>query len=70
MRDGVRPLRTKRITFAPRSARSSPISRPTAEPAAISSTTTSVRAFAGIDSFAVRVVVSAVAVSISNCEPI
>src|SRR4029077_6950207 len=43
---------------------------PTADPAAVSSTTTPVRVFGGTELCAVRITVTAVAVLISNCAPI
>src|SRR5260370_16296093 len=58
------------MTFTPRSVRSLPRSRPTADPAAVSSTTTPARESGGTDSCAVLIAVSAVAVLIRSCAPI
>jgi hypothetical protein len=58
------------MTFTPRSVRSLARSRPTADPAAVSSTTTPARESGGTDSCAVLIAVSAVAVLIRSCAPI
>src|ERR1700730_15786223 len=58
------------MTLTPRSIKSLSISRPTADLAAVSSTTTSARESAGTDSCAVLIAVSAVPVLIRSCAPI
>ena len=63
-------LRTSLMTFTPRSARTLPMRRPTADPAPVSSVTTPVRASGGRESCAARITVSAVIVLISICAPI
>jgi hypothetical protein len=63
-------LRTSLMTFTPRSVRTLARSRPTADPAPVSSTTAPVRASGGRESCAVRIAVRAVAVLISICAPI
>ena len=62
-------LRTSLMTFTPRSARTLPVRRPTADPAPVSSATTPVRASEGSESCAARITVRAVAVLISICAP-
>lgn len=63
-------LLTNLMTLTPWSVRSLPTSRPTADPAAVRSTTTPECASGGRESCAVRITVRAVAVLISICAPI
>jgi hypothetical protein len=63
-------LRTNRMTFTPRSVRTLPIRRPTADPAAVSSVTNRVRASGGRESCAAPITIRAVNVLISICAPI
>ncbi len=63
-------LRTSRIGRTPRSIKSLTISRPTADPAAVTTATTSSRASGGTESCAVRSAISAVTVLISICAAI
>jgi hypothetical protein len=58
------------MTFTSRSVRSLPRSRPTADPAAVRSTTAPARASGGKEACAARITVRAVAVLISICAPI
>jgi hypothetical protein len=62
-------VRTRLMTFTPRSARTLAVRRPTADPAPASNTTTPVRASGGRESCAVRITASAVSVLISLCAP-
>ena len=62
-------LRTSLMTFTPRSVRTLPVRRPTADPAPVSSVTTPVRASGGSESCAARITVRAVTVLISICAP-
>ncbi len=62
-------LRTSLMTFAPRPVRTLPMRRPTADPAPVSSATTSVHASGGRESCAARITVRAVTVLISIRAP-
>jgi hypothetical protein len=62
-------LRRSLMTFTPRSVRTLPMRRPTADPAPVSSATTAVRASEGRESCAAPITVRAVTVLISICAP-
>src|SRR5204863_6128511 len=60
-------VRTSLMTFTPRSVRTLPMRRPTADPAPVSNVTTPARASGGRESCAARITVRAVSVLIIIC---